>query len=92
MTLDELIKKMDPQMHHVVRQAVELGKWPNGQILDADTKALCLQALIAYEAKNLPEEDRAGYINTEKLKKTECDDHDHNSEQEVSLNWVETRH
>jgi uncharacterized protein YeaC (DUF1315 family) len=92
MTLDELINKMDPQMHLVVRQAVELGKWPNGDKLDAETKELCLQALIAYEAKNLPESARAGYINTEKLKKTQCDDHDHIREEEVNLNWVDTKH
>ncbi len=92
MTLEELIAKMDPQMHQVVREAVSLGKWPNGQRLDADMKELCMQALIAYEAKHLPEEQRTGYINTEKLKKTECDDHDHQHDKEVKLSWVETKH
>jgi uncharacterized protein len=84
MTLEELIAKMTPEMHTVVRQAVELGRWPNGQVLDPEQREMCLQALIVYETKRLPEEQRTGYINTEKLEKTLCDD-----EVPQSLTWVD---
>jgi uncharacterized protein YeaC (DUF1315 family) len=84
MTLEELIEKMTPQMHSVVRQAVELGKWPNGDVLDAEQREMCMQALIVYEGKRLPEEHRAGYINTEKLEKTVCDD-----DEPQNLQWVD---
>lgn len=84
MTLEELIAKMTPEMHTVVRQAVELGRWPNGQVLDSEQREMCLQALIVYETKRLPEEQRTGYINTEKLEKTLCDD-----EVPQSLTWVD---
>jgi uncharacterized protein YeaC (DUF1315 family) len=84
MTLDELIARMTPEMHAVVRQAVELGRWPNGDVLDAEQRDMCMQALIVYESKRLPEEQRAGYINTEKLEKTLCDD-----DEPQSLQWVD---
>ncbi|HSG60217.1 MAG TPA: DUF1315 family protein [Pseudomonadales bacterium] len=84
MTLEELIAKMTPEMHNVVRQAVELGRWPNGQVLDPEQREMCLQAMIVYETKRLPEEQRTGYINTEKLEKTLCDD-----DVPQSLTWVD---
>lgn len=91
MNLSELVEKMDVNMHAAVRRAVELGKWPNGVVLSKEDKELCMQAIIAYESKLLPEEARAGYIDTTRVEKTSCNsDHDHShahDEEPSQLKW-----
>lgn len=62
MTLEELIAQMGPEQHEQMRRAIELGKWPDGRKLSDEDKAFCMQAVIAYEAKNLSEEERVGYM------------------------------
>lgn len=41
---------------------MEIGKWADGRKLTPEQKALSLQAVIAWEMKNLPEEQRTGYM------------------------------
>jgi len=62
MTYEELITKMTPQMHASLKQAIELGKWPNGQVLTEEQQAICMRAVIAYDQTNLPKEEHTGYI------------------------------
>ncbi len=45
-----------------VKLAIEIGKWPDGRKLTQEQKELCLQAVIAWELQNLPEEERTGYM------------------------------
>ena len=35
---------------------------PEGRVLTREQKELCLQAVIAWEQQNLPEEQRTGYM------------------------------
>ena len=54
---------LTPEVYQRLKQAVELGKWPNGDPLDREQKALCLEALMTYEVRNqVPEQERIGYI------------------------------
>ena len=62
MNIHELISNMTPDVYQALKQAVEIGKWPNGEALTQDQKALCLQAVIAYGEQHLPDEERVGYI------------------------------
>lgn len=62
MTFEELLASMTPEIHATMKQAVEIGKWPDGRQLRDDERQTCLQAVIAYDAKHLPEEERVGYI------------------------------
>ncbi len=55
-----------PEVYANIRRAVEIGKWPGGAALDPRQRELCTQALIAYEQKHLPEQQRSGYITTAK--------------------------
>ncbi|MNI97846.1 hypothetical protein D3C73_1565700 [compost metagenome] len=41
---------------------MELGKWADGRKLTTEQKELSLQAVIAWEMQNLPEEQRTGYM------------------------------
>ncbi len=63
MTFEELLKSMTPEMHAAMKQAVELGKWPDGRRLSKEDKETCLQAVIAYDhQQDIPTEERVGYI------------------------------
>ncbi len=62
MDIQEFINNINPQLHQVLRQSLELGRLPDGRRFDAEEKALLLQALIAWEQNNIPEEQRIGYI------------------------------
>ncbi|MNJ81882.1 hypothetical protein D3C77_809250 [compost metagenome] len=41
---------------------MELGKWADGRKLTTEQKELSLQAVIAWEMQNLPEDQRTGYM------------------------------
>jgi uncharacterized protein YeaC (DUF1315 family) len=67
-TWQDLIANMTPEIHQSLKTAVELGKWPNGERLAPEQVELCLQAVIAYDERNLPETERVAYIDKSKKK------------------------
>jgi uncharacterized protein YeaC (DUF1315 family) len=58
----ELIRHITPDVYQSLKLAVEIGKWADGRPLTQEQRELSLQALIAWEAENLPEEQRIGYM------------------------------
>lgn len=74
-----LIERIDPTVHAALRRAVELGKFPDGTRLTDEQRALCMEAIIAWEHQHLPEAQRVGYIDRgSKADGERCDDdHDH---------------
>lgn len=62
MNFNDLFDSITPEIYQSLKRAVELGKWPNGEKLTREQRDNCMQAVIAYELKNLPEEQRSGYI------------------------------
>lgn len=64
--LEELLKNITPDIHQQLKIAVELGRWENGDKLTEEQKALCLQAVIAYDEHFLAPENRVGFINRKK--------------------------
>jgi len=58
----EMIENITPEIYQSLKLAVEIGKWPDGRKLSQEQKELTLQALIAWEIHNLPEEERIGYM------------------------------
>ncbi len=59
-SLQALIDTMTPDVYNNLRRAVELGKWDDGNRLSEEQLAHCMQAVILYEARHLPEEQRTG--------------------------------
>ena len=57
-----LLQMIDAEVHVELRRAVEIGRWRDGISLSGEQRELCLQAVIAWEARNLPEQQRSGYI------------------------------
>lgn len=57
-----MIENITPQIYESLKTAVEIGKWSDGRKLSIEQKELSLQAIIAWELQNLPEEQRTGYM------------------------------
>ncbi|REG85502.1 YeaC family protein [Marinomonas pollencensis] len=86
MNFKEMIDNMSPEVYVSLKQAVELGKWPNGVRLTQEQSELCLQAIITYDFNNKPEESRVGYIDRgSKQAKFEED----NQDKVDSIKWVD---
>lgn len=55
------------------RSALETGKWPDGKPLSAEQKHTVMEAVLAWEAANLPPEQRIGYIPRNECQSTQPD-------------------
>lgn len=58
----EMIEKMTPEIYRNLKSAVELGKWTDGRRLTPEQKETCLEAVLAWELRFLPEDQRTGYM------------------------------
>jgi uncharacterized protein YeaC (DUF1315 family) len=61
-SFNEMIKNITPDIYESLKLAVEIGKWSDGGKLTAEQRELSLQAMIAWEIQNLPEDQRTGYM------------------------------
>ena len=57
-----MIDNINPETYISLKESLELGKWPDGTRLTREQKELTMMAIIAWEQKNLPEEERSGYL------------------------------
>ena len=58
----EMIENITPDIYESLKLAVEIGKWSDGRKLTPEQRELSLQAMIAWEIQNLPEDQRTGYM------------------------------
>jgi uncharacterized protein len=76
MNIEQMLAVLDADIVARLKTAVEIGKWPNGIVLTQEQRQISMQAVIAWEAKNLPETERSGYIDKgHKTEDDECDSH-----------------
>ena len=61
-SFNDMIKNITPDIYESLKLAVEIGKWADGGKLTAEQRELSLQAMIAWEIHNLPEDQRTGYM------------------------------
>lgn len=89
MDYESLIARMDATTCSALRRAVELGKFPDGRRLTDEQRALCMEAVLVWEMKNLPPEQRTGYIDRGTKEEGEScakdDHHDHDDHHEQPL-------
>ncbi len=64
----EVASTIAAEVYESFKLAVEIGKWPDGRKLSLEQKELCLQAMIAYELKHLPEDQHTGYMGPQACK------------------------
>jgi len=51
MQLDQLVSQLNPQLYARIKQAVETGKWLDGNPLTQEQRDTCLQAVMIYQAR-----------------------------------------
>ena len=61
-SFNEMIQNITPEIYQSLKLAVEIGKWSDGNKLTPEQRELSLQAMIAWEVHNLPEDQRTGYM------------------------------
>ena len=61
-TYKDVIANLQPEVYLQLKESLELSKWPNGAALTPEQREHCMQAVIAYELQNLPEDARTGYV------------------------------
>lgn len=67
MDIEQIFAVLTPDIYQKFKTAIEVGKWPDGKLLTVEQKEICMQAVIAYEYKNMHESQRTGFI-----KEAEC--------------------
>ena len=65
-TVNELVELLTPSMVGDLKQAIELGKFPDGRVVSNEQKELMIEATILYDALKLPEGERTGFIHRKK--------------------------
>lgn len=84
MDINAIQRAMTADIYERFKTAVELRKWPNGERLNQEQIATCMQAIIAWEAQHVAVEARVGYIPP---KEDACADDDHIHTRETPIKW-----
>ena len=89
-----LLESITPEIHENLKSAVETGRWSNGDKLSQTQVEHCLQAIIAYEARNLREEQRVGYIDKSGLQGGHGPGHHHEeggscASEPLPITWID---
>lgn len=93
-SFQDLLASITPEIHENLKTAVETGRWGNGDKLSQEQVEHCLQAIIAYEALNLSEEQRVGYIDKSGLQGGQGPVHHHDeggscSSEPKPITWID---
>ena len=89
MAYQKLVEQLTPEIYGNFKRALELGKWPDGRPVTAAQKEHCMQAIIAYDARNKPEEERVGYI-PPKDRPSPCDNKKGNNSAVEPIKWQDS--
>ena len=75
MAYQNMAQRLSVAQYEALRQALELGRWPDGRRLTAAQKEHCMAAIIHWEAHHAADEQRTGYIDRgSKQQGQTCDD------------------
>ncbi len=85
----ELVADMSPEVYERLKQALEIGRWPDGKVLTAEQKQNALQAVIAWGELHLDAEQRVGFIDRGHKAGDTCDELGGASTEPQTLKWQE---
>ncbi len=88
MNPEAVLAALTPEIVDRLRTAVEIGKWPNGDRLTPEQRSTSMQAVLIWEMKHLPENQRTGYIDKGKKEGEACDTDHHQADEEKPLRLV----
>lgn len=61
-TLAQVVDGMTQPVYERLKKALELRRWPDGRELSERQLADTMQLVLAWEVRNLPVEERSGYM------------------------------
>jgi len=73
MDYSQLVSSMTPELYRRLKQAVELGRWPDGRPLDAAQRRNALQAVILWDRLYGRDGQRVGRIDRGRKAGPACD-------------------
>ncbi len=73
MHYQQLIDNMTPETYASLKAAIEIGKWHNGTFLTATQQALCMEAVLRWQASHLASDQHTGYIADRCASKSDAD-------------------
>lgn len=76
MNIEQMLAVLDENIVNKLRTAVEIGKWENGVALTPEQRQISMQAVLVWESKHLPEEQRTGYIDRGTKEDEHCESHE----------------
>ena len=62
MEFEQFVASLTPDIIKRLKHGIERGKWPDGQPLTQEQRAQSLEAVLLWEARSLPEQQRTGYM------------------------------
>jgi uncharacterized protein YeaC (DUF1315 family) len=80
----QAIESLTPEIYQRLKRAVELGKWPDGNVLTREQRANALQAIIAWDDRHRPPGDRIGFIERKQPGDDACE-----VPHATTLRWIE---
>ncbi|MCH8550651.1 MAG: YeaC family protein [Natronospirillum sp.] len=72
-SFDETAAQLPRDVIDRMREALALGRWPDGRELTADQKKTTMEAVLTWEAVHLPPEQRTGHIDRSGCGSSESD-------------------
>ncbi len=86
-SFQELLDSLTPDIYENLKRAIELGKFPDGRVLNQEQRELCMQAVIAYEDKHMSAEERTGYVPPKAQSAPKCDTKEEDPNVETAIKW-----
>jgi uncharacterized protein YeaC (DUF1315 family) len=62
MNFEQMIRQVSPDIYENLKEAVELGRWPDGSRLTEQQKKDSMELVLGYNLMHFEEKDRIGYI------------------------------
>ena len=66
----KFLENLNPAIYDQLKYSLEVGKWPNGELLTSRQKEMVMQSLIGWGEIHLPVDQRIGYIDKGKKELT----------------------
>lgn len=79
-----VLANMTPEIYARFQEAIAIGRWPNGDVLNQEQKETCMQAVIIYESTYVAKEQRTGFV---PQKDKPCADKNQHHSAEQPLQW-----
>lgn len=62
MNFNSVSTELNQETYEALKTALEISKWPDGSVVTKEQQPLMMEAIILWEQKHLPEDQRTGFL------------------------------